>query len=262
MRCVFLFFCFSFRVKHSVRGFLFSFDQILIPMVDHLFVQEEYIDDSMNYTLNTTLGGCSIAVFVDISWTFKTRCQFDYLNERYTFVLKAWASNGTKALVRFFHDAANRDAGQYGTLDRTKDLKKQELVLCADVLQQKRNIVQTAVEDIFLCLDKLYQKHRKHLLEYAVWYRDHYLNPDLTNGYNEYITKLTCHSVVHSAFLASDTKFEFVEFDLINDHPPMAPAASSSSPAASSSSPAASPSSPAASTSSPATSTPGPTQQK
>jgi hypothetical protein len=128
---------------------------------------------------------------------------FTLFGMAYTFSATSWQSRGLARFLVLFHEHTQRDSSEFGVVAETEegvpDIQMN--------VQQKTNAVLQACKDIMLCLDKIAHKYRRSVLDYAVWFREK--RPDETT-YSQYITRRTCHCVVHSYFMAPDVQWEEV----------------------------------------------------
>ena len=67
-----------------------------------------------------------------------------------------------------------------------------------------------AAKDVVRCLDKVAQHYKSAVLDYATWYREAH-KEEAT--YSEFITRLTCHLIVHTSFLSPNLVWDVVQFD-------------------------------------------------
>jgi len=71
------------------------------------------------------------------------------------------------------------------------------------------NIALQAAVDVMITLGKILKIHRRAVLEYAIWYRQ---NHEGSQTYSEYITRVTCHQIAHTNFMAPNVQWTLVRF--------------------------------------------------
>jgi hypothetical protein len=64
---------------------------------------------------------------------------------------------------------------------------------------QKEAIVLQACKDVMACLDQIADVYQTDLMAYSLWYREAHTEED---DYSSYITRKTCHFVVHAQIWA------------------------------------------------------------
>ena len=66
-----------------------------------------------------------------------------------------------------------------------------------------------AVCDIMAHMDRIWRKYKRSVLDYAVFFRERHQAADT---YEEYMSLVTCHCIVHADFLSPDVAWEVVPF--------------------------------------------------
>ena len=134
-----------------------------------------------------------------------TSIDFSLFSMPYTLNVTDWGSRGLVKFVDLFHTHTPRDVTTFGEIVVSSEG-------AADVrmnVQQKGNAVLQASKDIMACLDKIGHHYRRSVLDYAVWYQERHAEEDT---YCQYITRRTCHCIVHSDFTAPDVSWDLVQF--------------------------------------------------
>ena len=180
----------------------------------------------INY--QTTLFGNSVNATIVIENTYKTSIEFNLFGLPYSFLITAWSSRGFKKYAELFHKAKARDATKYGLIieNSAKNYQSEFLEDPTDIEAlpdgslvpkstakpmttiQKLNIIETASINILECLDLIGLVHQRSVIDYCVWYRE---NHD-EDTYQQAITKLTSHCVVHTDFMAPNISWQVVEY--------------------------------------------------
>ncbi|CAM9998072.1 unnamed protein product, partial [Ectocarpus fasciculatus] len=132
--------------------------------------------------------------------TFKATIDFSLFNIPYTFTILSWSRRGLAKYLNLFHEFVQRDVAQYGL--RVEDST-------AMTVSQKLNCVEHGCRDFVTCLGQIGTVHQRSMLEYAVWYRELHVNPAT---YEQFITLMTCHCIVHNDFMAPNVLWTVVEF--------------------------------------------------
>lgn len=161
---------------------------------------------------NIILGDVSVRVRVEVQImsTYRTMVHFWYYGKPFTFDITKWQTRGQAQLYAAFH-SISRDPVEFGSI-RGDDF--------AINFEQKLNIVQAAVEDVFICLNQILLKHELSVIDYAIWYRERrrpgagHLDDEIT--YGTYITKITCDCILQTSFMAGNVNYEVVEFNVIS----------------------------------------------
>jgi len=138
--------------------------------------------------------------------TYLTVIDFTIHGTPYTFTITKWQSKLLRGFLERFHAYTPRDEVQFGHMEVDEE-GNTNLVMNLD---QKINTVVQASKDVLGCLDKISNYYKRSVLDYAVWYREKY--PVMEERYNQLITKLTCHLIVHTDFLAPNLHWDVVEF--------------------------------------------------
>lgn len=145
----------------------------------------------------------TVRVTVTILYNYSTALDFTLFGMPYTFNVPTWQSRGLARFLVLFHAHTKRDAHEFGVVTENEE----GVPNIQMNVMQKTSAVFQACKDIMFCLDKIARKHRRSVLDYAVWFREMRLDE---STYSQYITRRTCHSVVHSDFIAPDVKWEEV----------------------------------------------------
>lgn len=74
---------------------------------------------------------------------------------------------------------------------------------------QKRNVVIQGCKDIIICLNQILKQYQQSVIDYAKWYSEMNKN---TDTYSDYITLVTCHSIIHSEFLRPNVRWKVIKF--------------------------------------------------
>lgn len=180
-----------------------------------------------NVNFNVLVMGNAIPVEVNIENTFKAYIDFSLFGTAYTFAIERWARRGLNGYLTFFHSFAARDMTQFGL--KTEDSSgvvnfyadDTDLVQNTDgtytvgpgakpiTLYQKLNCIEQGCRDIITCLGQIGNTHQRSMMEYAVWFREVYQTPA---DYADFITLMTCHSIMHSDFMAPNIVWTLIKF--------------------------------------------------
>lgn len=149
-----------------------------------------------------------IGVTVSIARDYTTAIDFTCFRTPYTFQIQKWRSRGLANFLQLFFAYGDRDVGEFGSILYTPDGLPDFTSL---TVTHKQNAVIRACKDIMICLDIICAKYQRSVLDYAVWYRENCKKDDT---YNDYITLRTCHSIVHTNFLAPNMHWDIIGFPL------------------------------------------------
>lgn len=69
--------------------------------------------------------------------------------------------------------------------------------------KDKNKIIDQALKDVMLCWKNIFKKHRRNIIDYAVW---HCKNVQIAS-YAHIIAYIACCCIVHSNFFASDIQY-------------------------------------------------------
>jgi putative component of membrane protein insertase Oxa1/YidC/SpoIIIJ protein YidD len=144
-------------------------------------------------------------VTVAISQTWRTLADFSLYGLTYTFTMDKWRSKKLASFLVKFHEHQPRDPTTFGSVSVSDD----GIPIIAVNPQQKIATVLQAVRDVISCLGKIHCKYQRSIVDYAIWYREKHSEEDT---YAELITRLTCHCLLHSDFMAPNTQWELVQF--------------------------------------------------
>lgn len=149
--------------------------------------------------------GSSIRVTITVRLSYVTSIDFTLFGTPYTLNVTAWGSRGLAKFMGLFHAHTPRDVATYGEIivnaEGANDIRMNVV--------QKGNAVIQASKDIMTCHNKITHHYRRSVLDYGVWYRERHAEED---DYCQYITRRTCHCVVHADFMAPDAAWDVVLF--------------------------------------------------
>jgi hypothetical protein len=168
-----------------------------MPAMDETLMQE--------VTVSLTLMGAKVPVNIRVFSTYLTTLDFSLYGSMHTFSIDKWRSGKFTRFFELFHGFAPRDADMYGSMATNEEGMH---VFNANV-DQKVNAVMYAAKDVVICLDKIGQHYKSSVLDYATWYREAH-KEDST--YSEFITRLTCHLIVHTSFLSPNIDWVVIQF--------------------------------------------------
>ena len=154
--------------------------------------------------VHPVLFSAPVPVELRVSSNYSTAIDFTLNGTSYTFQVTRWSGQGFAGFLKHFHEQL-RNEEQFGRYD----LSSEGVPLTSKTLDQKLAIVLQGCADIINCVLKICQRQGRAILDYAVWYREHHREEDT---YSEYITRLACHFIVHTSFLAPNVTWELVQF--------------------------------------------------
>ena len=157
-------------------------------------------------TVSLALMGTQVPVNVRVFSTYLTTLDFSLYGSMHTFSIDKWRSGKFTKFFERFHCHAPRDAAIYGSMATNEEGAH----TFSTNLDQKVNAVMQAAKDVVHCLDKIAQHYKSAVLDYATWYREAH-KEEAT--YSEFITRLTCHLIVHTSFLSPNLVWDVVQFD-------------------------------------------------
>ena len=152
-------------------------------------------------TINTSLTGESIILRVEIGIKYQAVVDFTYLRKPYSFTIDKWSGRGFSAFLLLFFEHAERDPAIYGEID--------EEGVYNGSYRNKVACVAHAIKDVMHCLDQIVTAQGRSVLDYATWFRENHSY----DTYPHYITKVTCHCIVHSDFMAGNVRYELTLFE-------------------------------------------------
>ena len=195
----------------------------------HSTLQSANIARRVNY--QTTLFENSVNATITIDNTYKTSIDFSLHGRPYSFLITAWSNRGFKKYAELFHKAQARDAVKYGFIveNTTNNYLSEFLEYPTDIAAlsdgslvpkstakpmttiQKLNIIETASINILECLNLIGLVHHKSVIDYCVYYSK-YRDRTEEDTYQQAITKLTSHCVIHSKMTAPHITWQAVEY--------------------------------------------------
>ncbi|PNG99856.1 hypothetical protein TSOC_014353 [Tetrabaena socialis] len=146
-------------------------------------------------TFETTLLGSSISVSFSMKMTYEAILDFSWGGRSYTFNIWHWKSGNIDKFIKLVHQYAERDQDTYGLIT----MAAQGVQVVNMDTTQKGNAVLQGCKDIMICLDKIITTYQSSIMDYAMWYREAHTEQE---DYSSYITRRTCHCVVHSELLS------------------------------------------------------------
>lgn len=155
-------------------------------------------------SMSLLLGGVACVVNFKVAHSYAVTADFLLHGKPYTFNFTKWRSNGMARFLRTFYSMP-RNAALFGTVT----IDDEGELTSAPNLSQKIEAVIQAATDVFSCVDSIMKVHGHGVLDYAIWYREHYTKEDT---YIDYITKMACHAIVHSNVVAPSVTWELVKF--------------------------------------------------
>ena len=105
-----------------------------------------------------------------------------------------------------------RDFEQFGAIIADKSNRSVEMNFV-----NKMNMIMQAVNDVCVCVEKLYTAYPSSLVGYATWYIDQKPDDDDDDdedkeSYSAYITKIACDCIVTCNLIPPNCSFRLVEF--------------------------------------------------
>jgi hypothetical protein len=155
-------------------------------------------------TLSVLLGGNKITVDYTIFQNNAAEAHFNYLGSDYSFPLTRWKQKAFSQFRTKFHVVYD-DHKKFGSSYVTGDIISSD-----NTSEQNKQVVLRSIEDVFIYLDVLLHQHPRSILDYAVWYREKHC--DKLDTYEKYIQLVTCHSIVHSDFMAGNIRWNIIKF--------------------------------------------------
>ena len=182
----------------------------------------------INY--QTTLFENSINATITIDNNYKTSIDFNLYGRPYSFLITAWSDRGFKTYAELFHKAQARDVEKYGIIieNSTNNFLSELLEDPTDIEAlpdgslipksiakpmttiQKLNIIESASINMLECLNLIGLVHQRSIIDYCVWYSKHYHTKEDT--YQQVITKLASHCVIHTSLTAPNITWQVVEY--------------------------------------------------
>ncbi len=136
---------------------------------------------------------------------FSVSLEFTLRGRPYSFRLTKWKQGGQATFLPLFFQHEPRDPATFGSMTMSEDLTpsydQSEAQHVAAVVR--------AAKDVVRCLDQILRAYERSVLDYAVWYREKH--PE-TGTYNQLITLVCCHCIVHSDFLAPAISYPLLTF--------------------------------------------------
>lgn len=162
--------------------------------------------------LDVNLLGAPTHVQITVTQSYAATINFTLFGKPYTFTITKWQARGQANFIRLFYSLP-RDANVFGA----PMFNDEGMLVQAPSVRQKTQAIIQACQDVLACVNAIFHRHGRSLLDYAVWYRERHPEEDT---YSQYITKITAHCIVHADLLAPNVAWELVLFT-----PPAAPAA-------------------------------------
>lgn len=164
------------------------------------------MDATYNFPFVFPILGIDTNVHLTVRGSYLTEMTFTLHGMPYTFRITKWSSRGYAKLESLFFRYTSRDSSIFGVA--TEDQVGRMIVDSTPA--QRVNIVVQAAKDVLTCINQIGARHRRSLVEYAIWFREHFQNMDT---YELYITRIACHCLVHEDFLAPDVTWDLVLFN-------------------------------------------------
>jgi len=139
---------------------------------------------------------------VEIRGSYQVAVSFDWCSRSYRFMITRWSANGFNGFISRFHQHCPRDPKVFGTCSVEQGLQAST--------EQKLLCVYQATADVFRTIDLIASKHRRSLLEYAIWFK-HAARVDM-GTYRDYITTLACDAIIECNLMAPNVNYEDVRF--------------------------------------------------
>lgn len=166
-------------------------------------------------TFESNLLGVPTTVTFSMTRFYEAILDFSWSGCGYSFNVWAWKATGINNFIRLFHKHSARDQALYGSVvvavahgEEGQD-GSTALEAVKVTATQKGNAVLQGCKDIMTCLDKILAVYHSSIMDYALWYREIHTKP---KDYSSYITRLTCHCVVHSELFSSLVPRQLIEF--------------------------------------------------
>eukprot|EP00047_Mylnosiga_fluctuans_P012099 m.270967 g.270967 ORF g.270967 m.270967 type:complete len:108 (-) comp40151_c0_seq1:192-515(-) len=68
-------------------------------------------------------------------------------------------------------------------------------------LQQKELALEQGIKDVIDAINGIFNLHDREMVDYAIYHREKYVSTDPEPSYNEYITLIACHFLIHTEFM-------------------------------------------------------------
>ena len=150
------------------------------------------------YEFHTTIDGVTARVICISKRSWATMLDITLGSETYTFFVHKWSGSGFSNFLRLFLAVYGAKAAKYGQVD----IDNKNLLITPE---QKAECVKQACVDIVCCINEFVVKFKGSVLGYATWYCEHHHEKDT---YENYITLLAAHFIVHCNFTAPNVNWE------------------------------------------------------
>lgn len=155
--------------------------------------------------LSCPVKGSAVTVKVTINASYEAYLEFNLVGTPYSFSVTHWGRRGFAKFAHAFFKHSERDVAQFGGYEESTD----GVVTLNMTTEHKLNVVTQGVKDVMSCLNCIVSVHQRSVLDYAVWYCEHFPAHD---SYESYITLVTCNCIVHTHFLAPNVTWQIVKF--------------------------------------------------
>jgi hypothetical protein len=160
-------------------------------------LQQERKNMKFTAAINNNNTECTLSI--KNSWAVDV--DFNYHGNPYTISVATNSQSLNKALRLYL--TANPTDARFGVIDAANG---DNLIVTSD---QKEAFALEMSKHMILCLSQLLVEQGRHILDYAVWYREKTTTAD---DYSSYIQKIVCHFIVHEDFISGTAKFEKTAF--------------------------------------------------
>lgn len=138
----------------------------------------------------------------------ETYIDFVFFQHSYSFHITKWSRSGINRFCdAFVQHYGKGENNKYG--EEQADIVTGEPTVVCRTVEQRKNCLRQAIRDVMETLGKIFIVHGRGVLDYAVWYRE---NKQDESNYDLYITRICCHCIVHSNFIAPNADYTIVRF--------------------------------------------------
>ncbi len=166
---------------------------------------------------NYPLCGQRVQVEIVIARSREMNMTFTCWGKSYDFYITAMRSGGfsriARLIITYYSDPEHFHRASIANVEEARALFGEivdpdtQNFNCTHV--QKRNCQFRLCFDILAQLQQIFEEHQRHILDYAVWYRENKAGPD--PSYDDQVMLLTCHCIVHADFM-SNVSFKLASF--------------------------------------------------
>lgn len=154
------------------------------------------------YRTNVNLSNQQVNCVITVNNSWAVSVSFPYQSTNYDFMIVTNNASFIKFLRLYIQETNDQ---RYGTIDPITD----GVVTDSNMRDQFASLV---VAHFFSCLDKIFATQGRHILDYAVWFRE---KIDSSSSYSLLVQKSVCHFIVHEDFISGTATYDITTWSVV-----------------------------------------------